>query len=691
MKSKTVAFFGAAFTVAMAVWSFACLLPSQSAYAKSQTRWSDLPPIDSLTSPAVSGHQDGRVYVVGVAFNGLVACTSAEIPGGWTEWVIIGPQPTVGPFSPAFHADPHTPPIIVRDETTLYLFVRGKDDNLYETHKQGDSVWSDWQKLTSDSHVTGRISVAFTQPGKSFHIIHTGPNYTLEYRRYLASSEKWVQSGTTEQWHDAREGAIGTDGTNQVVAVIMQYDRRLLIRSKQSPWTAPWMSLGELSAGSEGDFYDISDIAFTGGSFHVVYAIHHLVDDVSMLFTNEIQHLRIHSGQGDAHPIRTVATYNPIVTDPEGMLVAIRHPLIALHAYRNKLVVAYRDPMRFVRYARWDNADPAAPWIAGYAVPDATRTTDHRPALGALNKRPYLIDSDYGKANFGNDLFAAITQTGTDSLLVMNFSRAILTKEVNAQFSVYDSNSDSQLTDVCRNQNDPLGPSFIADIEQDGRPFFTELGYVLWTLPNWLIGMNYKRAGTLGCQAGNASGRFDPNPTCNETKYPVILITDKRAGICNGVWVYRGDPYNHNLYHELNHSLCDSTLGLSTNDGEPPTALNESRSGIPLAALTNAYNLFGMRINGDCYDGFGYKTCPAARATGFTGEGGNYDVTSRQHSFIGTIRNYFSDGDQMRLWIQQDLQQNDTLLQDKYNWVKQYIFRGIEFRRDNDPLHPLLD
>jgi hypothetical protein len=682
---KRKALLGLTAAIVMVSWIFTSPFLYKSAYADSQTQWSELPPIDSYTSPAVSGHQDRRLYIVGIAFNGLVSYTSADKPGSWTAWEIIGPQPSGGLFSNAFYADPNTPPLIVRDETTIYLFVRSKDNNLYETHKQGSSDWSNWQKLTSDGRVAGRISVALTQLPKSFHVIYSSANSTVEYRRFLADSSNWTQSGTVEQWDNAVEGTIGTDGTNRIVVVIRRNDRQLLLQSRADPWIAQWTFLGLLSAGAQGNFYDISEIVYTGGAFHVAYAINHRTDDVSDQYVNEIQHMRMRPGQDDTHSIRSIASYNPVVTDPDGMLVAISHPRISLNVYRNKLVLAYRDPMGFVRYARWDNADPVAPWIAGNAIPDPTRRTDHRPALGVLDRRPFLTYDDYGKANFGNDLFAAIAETGTYSLRVMNFSRALFTKEVNAQFSLYNSNSDGQQV-VCRNQNDPLAPSLIADIGQDGRPFFTELGYVLWTLPNWLFGTNFKTAGTLGCQAGNTSGRFDPNPTCNDTKYPVIIISQGGDGICNGVWVHRGHAYNSNLFHELAHSLSGGTLGLSDNNSEPPTAMNEARTGIPLAALIYAFNLFGSRVNADCFGGFGSSTCPGSRAIGFTGEYSNYDVTTRQHSFIGAIRNYFSDGGQMRNWIQQDLQQNDTLLQDKYNWIKQYIFRGIEFNKDNDPL-----
>ncbi len=496
MKNGTKTFCWIVSTIVIVAASFGSLLLCGSLYAQSQTQWSSLPSIDSVTSPAVTGHEDGKVYIVGIAFSGLVAYTSANAPGGWTEWQIIGPQPSAGPFSFAFYAQPDTAPFIVRSGAVLYLFVRGKDNNLYESHKQGSSAWSDWQQLTSDGRVTGRISVAHMPLDKSFHVIFTSADQTVEYRCYVADSLVWSQRGATTQWNNAVEGTAGTDGSNLVVAVIMQNDQQLIAQSKSSSWDS-WTSLGAKSAGSNGNFYEVSDVIYTAGYFHVAYAISYLIDDISMHHAYEIQHWRIRPGQVDTQSIRTVSTYNPVVTDPDGFLVDITHPRISLIAYRNKLVMAYRDPMKLVRYARWDNADPAAPWITGKAIPDATKRTDYRPALGTLNRRPFLSHNDYAANNFGNDLFAAISETGTDSLLFINFSRAIFSREIDSQLAVYNSNSDGQTT-VCRNQNDPLAPSLIADIGQDGRPFFTELGYILWTLPNWLIGSNFKRAGTSG-------------------------------------------------------------------------------------------------------------------------------------------------------------------------------------------------
>ncbi len=673
-------------------WAFllTCIYGMLSGSAFAQTKWTELSDLDSFTSPAISGHVDGEVYVVAVAGTGIVAYKSTPSPGGWGTWEIIGPQPTGEINDPAFYADRFTPPVLVLEGNMLYLFARGNDDNLYETHHDSGSGWSNWQQLTTDGHVRGRLSVAFTRPETVnplqplelyAHIIYKSPNDTVEYRRFLIMPGSWSSTGNAEQLSNSLEGTIGTDGTNQLLGLIRGNDRQLHVYKKLSPWNANWKLLFSLKAeGAQGDFFDISNIVYFGGDFHAVYAIKRLEGDITQYYVHKLEHLRIVKGQSYEYHI--ITNYNPQVGDRES------HPLSTLIDYRNKLVVAYRDPVGWVRYVRWDNADPVLePWL-GTDIIDASHKTNHRPVLDPLNRRPFLAWNEYGNPNFGDDLFAAITESNTYAVLFTNFSRAAFIKEMGRQFTVYNSNSDDQ-NPVCRNQNESFAPSLISDIGQDGKPFFSELGYTFWTLPDWFGETLFKDAGTIACQEGNASGRFDPNPTCDETKYPVIIISKGRSGICNGVWVHRGASYYGNIFHELVHAMS-GMLGFSDNNNEPPTATSESRTGISLSALSSGFALFGKNINSDCVSNEPDDTCPGTRATGFTGGDNNYNASSRQHSFIGTFTYYFQDGDQLRTWIQQDLLNNSNLLQLKYNWIKTYIFQGAEFKKDNEPFVDLI-
>ncbi len=673
------------------------------AYAQNQTQWSQLPDIDSSTSSVICGHSDGSLHAVGIAFNGLVAYTSTSMPGGWGLWQIIGPQPTGQLDDPAFYTNPDTQPVLIQDGNTLYLLVRGRNDNLYETHKTGGGNWSSWQQLTTDGPVRGRLSAALTRPAGAvapshinevhIHVLYRSVDTTVEYRRFLISAAPWTQSGIVEQWSNSVEGTIGTDGTNQLLAVIRGNDRKLLVQKKLYPWDATWKHVFWLTAeGDQGDFFDISSVVYLGGAFHVVYAKKFRPDDVSPKYTHQLQHFRIPLGQQESGYF--ITGYDPQVTDMGGNPIAYSHPQTELIVYRNKLVLAYRDPWGWIRYARWDNADPFGPWIGEGIIDDSCRTK-HRPALGVLDRRPFITpNSAWADANFGHDLFAAITDITTDAILSVNFSRAIFTKDIEAQFVVYNSISDG-LDPVCRDQSDAFAPTLISNIGQDERPFFTELGYWLWTLPHWFVGTLYKRAGTIGCQAGHSSGRYDPQPTCDETRYPVIIISGGGAFICGGAWVWQGDAYSKGIFHELTHTMLTGMLGFEDDKDDkpasPPTSVHETRSGIPFAALSNGFNLFGSRINDDCSSNEPDDTCPNSRPAGFTGYDNNYDMSTRQHSFIGTLYFYFVNGSQIRQQIRDDLQNGDTLLQQKYNWIRKNIFLGVEFTEDNMPLNDQLE
>ena len=431
--------------------------------------------------------------------------------------------------------------------------------------------------------------------------------------------------------------------------------------------------------GPQGDFFDLSNVVHFGGAFHIVYAKKLRSDDISPTYSYHLEHFRIPLGQqADGY---FISAYDPAVADPPG----ISHPEAALAVYRNKLVVAYRDPTGWVRYARWDNADPQAPWL-GTGIVDASHRTRHRPALGVFHNRSNLSGPDWGQSNFGDDLIAAITEISTDAILHVNFSRALFSNEIAAQFVAYDSNSDDESV-VCRPQNDPLAPTKVTDMGADGRPFFSELGYVLWTFPNWFIGNLYATAGRLGCEANNTSGRF--TPPCDSARYPVILRSKGGAFICNGIWVWQGEVYSWNIFHELAHSMA-GMLGFSDGGGPAPTSGNALNTGIALSALTAGYTLFGSQVNADCLSNEASDTCPNSRATGFTGYGNNYDVSTRQHAFIGALYYYFYDGAQLREWIQADAKAGSTLLQQKYSWIKQNIFKGVEFEQDNLPLKQTL-
>jgi hypothetical protein len=111
---------------------------------------------------------------------------------------------------------------------------------------------------------------------------------------------------------------------------------------------------------------------------------------------------------------------------------------------------------------------------------------------------------------------------------------------------------------------------------------------------------------------------------------------------------------------------------MGTDNSPPgPVEADAVRSHIPVSALQEAHSLFAERT-GTCGGTVG-------RCSGFTGIANNYDSDGQEHSFIYLVYYYVSNGNQLREWVIQDAARGDTLLLRKYNWVKNYIFRGVEF------------
>jgi hypothetical protein len=88
--------------------------------------------------------------------------------------------------------------------------------------------------------------------------------------------------------------------------------------------------------------------------------------------------------------------------------------------------------------------------------------------------------------------------------------------------------------------------------------------------------------------------------------------------------------------------------------------------------------------------------CPnAARCVGFTDQKYEWykpdsnNAPSRQHHFLYAVLYYIGRGDEVRQWVQQDIDGTNTaiqgksgerfLLQQKYNWIRWNIFKGVEF------------
>ncbi len=648
---------------------------SSSTEAISASAWSTIAGVTTRATPALRS-LNGALHLVAVTTSGSLAhSTTTTSAAGWKTPVSVG-----HPSATLLATD--TAPVLLADGTTLYAFARGADNNLYRASRASSGAWSSWTALTAHRRVTGRLSVAFSrysiivngEPGPSVLVTHALFNSALgatEYHRFENGSLV-----ATNSFAATDEGAIASNGGTEVFVALRGRQSMSVFRATRNSSGWAWTLAGSRGTfGTLGRLYDVSDLAYFAGAFHVVYSYRtQLLPDFNTLYRTA--HARFVPGQSDDSFSRVVTTFAPS-QDPDtagvtsvGRLV----PEATLSVYRNKLVAAFRMPDATVRYARWDNADPTAPWIGNARV--ATGSSHRRPALAGFNGRGSV--SDYGAANYGDDLFASAVDTTLSAARAVDFSRAIYKVDVGAQFNVYTSNSDT-LDPVCRDQSDPYGPTFVP-IAQEDRPFVSELGFALWTLPAWFADGLYREQAQEFCQtlpSWPQSGRV-PSSCDSSTRMPVIVRAPDAEFICRGLWVGRSSSYIR-IWEELGHYTTDR-LGIN-DESNGPTADDASRSGVALTALQTGYTVFGVGVN-RC----GTTT---TRCVGFTGIANNYDATSREHSFVYTVYYYLRDGAQLRAWAASDAAAGNTVLQRKYNWVRDNIFRGVEFNRDADPVRSL--
>jgi hypothetical protein len=638
---------------------------AEESSAEAQTSWTQLPAIDSYASPAIASlghlqqplsHFVGRVYVASTAFTGHMYYTSTDSPGGWDAWQSVGPEHcTSFPCVDPYHFDPYTAPVLVRHEDRIYLLARGTDDNLYETHRGETGDWSAWQGLTSDARVSGRLSVALTGSGGTLntHVMYDSVGNTVEYRRFNSG---WAQAGPIEKWNNAVEGTIGTDGENEVWAVIRTNIRRLVIERKNSPWSVPWQSVRtDLAEGTLGDFFDISDIVFFGGDYHFAYAEKWLCDDVSSTYCHSLHHVRYRPPNGGAGYVEEIRQYTP---------VGDNHPRSQLIVYRNKLVVTYKDEQGWVRTAYWDNADPWVPWVGDHVV--AGGRTSHRPAAALLNQCLDLRSAECIESGFGNDILAAVNAYSTDRLWFINLSRAYFVErlpdlDLEVRWCTPGMVKCPTLTD----------PPAITEL-----PVYTEVGYATMVLPDWLMSRYFWRVQ----QAAGVTDLYYTWVHTQDVGAPWVgpnINIDRKMNYLR--WWEEGA---HTLAGAL--GFCDD--GFCETPGSPGTNLMWDY--IPNSVVNTAFTLFAEAVNGarTCDNGTGSD---GVRCRGFTGFGNNYDVGTRQHSFMYPLQYFHSKGAVLRQFVQDDLANSVDLLERKYDWHEEYIFHGVEFNSDSEPLVPL--
>lgn len=605
---------------------------------------------------AVGGGDNGFVYVMAIGTNGVAYTRRAKTPTAYESAQAIGGGPSSG-------MNTYTQPVLIRDGGQLYGFARGTDDNLWRTTLTV-SGFSSWQPVTSTGRIGGRFELAFSRTTSGgapvLHAVYQTPTNSPEYGRW----ENW-QLVATRPYGRALDGTLGTDGKGQV-CVVARYDDKLVLdcAAALDGWRF-YLLTNQIPSGiGIGNMFDVANVVFYEGAWHLLYSHRYRDSDINPNYTYELTHSSYRVGFVHPRTARPVARYTPAGgTDVKARLVN----------YRNKLVAAYALTTGQLYFARWDNADPSLPWIDMGSAGAA----HGRPSIASVDFRHGLLGYDF--PNWGFDLFGAIQgNAATADTYFSPLSRMLMKREMASQFAIYNSQSDT-LDPVCRDQTDPWGPHPV-DWSQEQRPLVPELGMNLWMLPSWFTRGFYQRVATRMCNTGNgaASGRF--GPPCGANRMAIIIKQTGGIFFCAGNWV-NSSGNQMRMFEELGHYLS-SNMGFQDTSYRP-TAEDAAICNIPLSTLQAGRDLFAQRVGqcGNCPGRY-----PTGRCPGFTGIANNYDCGSVQHSWIYAMYYYLNDGDLLREFIAQDLARGDTLLNQKYQWIRNTFFGGIEFRGAFEPI-----
>lgn len=625
-------------------------------------------PESNAASSIAAYDKDGRIYVASTTLEGDVVYSTTSTPDNWSTWEPINSPPPGG-----FSTD--TSPILLKTSSInkeLRIYARGSDNNLYRAIKVESNPWSSWELLISDGNISGNVSITLTRGEPSLipeeHIVYSS-NGNCEYHRITDSS-----GHIKNTWQNCVESVIASDSIGEVGVVLRSentMDFKIIKR------TSPLVAQGSgsyapnIQALTQWDISDIrtlSKISFSisslvrfGNNYHVVFSNRELLDDVSMNYKYSLKHLwfvQANNSVGLSYDLfeREVREY---------LTTGISHPIPELILYRNKLLSLWSFNGN-IGASRWDNADPAFKWIDYPIVGNGK----FKPSIISYDRRSYI--SDYGSPQYGNDAYAIVSDTqqnGKSRLVVI--SKELMRYDINRELTLYDSHSDT-LAEPC-NPPESLEPTIISNIDTEKRAVLTEIGFNLWMFPDWMTRNIYSGFTDFMCNSPEGVWKDGQTP-CQTQRLPVYIKAQGGMFNCRGAWINRDKPY-FGVWEELGHYFGPS-LGFGT--AMVPSQSLANITGIPLSTLNEGRLIFSESLTA-C-------NTPSPRCTGFTGIGGNYDAGGVEHSFMYVIYYYLIDGDLLRSFIAEDLLIGNNLLQRKYNWIKNNIFRGIEYRDKGEPI-----
>jgi hypothetical protein len=618
----------------------------------SKEEFEEVKSLVSHCSPAISGHFDGAIHIASIDTLGDICVKRSFSPGQWSDW---------SPIDQGFHTK--TAPELKAFQSRLHLFARGTDNNLYYLSRFRGNEWGEKIQLTEDGKIRGRISVALSSADfiLKAHVVHVESRNSVRYLQINLSNRTIEKS---ESWEGVIDGTVGTNEINEVaIALRKEHTCQVYLLRNTDGWTPHLVETTNWKFKNT----DLSNIVyypklaiFPRKTFYYHFTLESIdtdKQDEGGYYSYNINHILVSDDLNDV----AFNTLSLPITAHRNRSTEVQTRSV-MSKYRDKLLNIRRHTDNNIRYARWDDADPTFPWITSPTVGFEVNT-DYRPTAAAFNKRDFFQGQDqiYFSDNYGNDLFVAAT--GESAILFENFSRTIFQHFTHREFTLYEYDQ----TGGCPTQSDP-NPPVALNALSDNHPYITELGFNQWMFPNWFIEGYYKELGEYFCETideWKTMGRT--NEPCNSVKLPVIFKPAGGLYVCRGAWVNKSSD-NKAIFEELGHymthlmSICDVC--------ELPDAFNEQKTGIQQVALERAHALFAEDIG----------TVPAVpRKIGFTGIGGNYDATSREHSFIYAVYYYLYRAEEMRGYIQADMDAGNTLLRRKYLWIRDNIFRGIEF------------
>ncbi|MCC6806434.1 MAG: hypothetical protein IT381_03335 [Deltaproteobacteria bacterium] len=602
--------------------------------------WTRVHATATTGAPAIAAVAEDSywLYAASVSAAGTINISRSCTPGVW--------EAMAPPAGPPDVINGAAGVALVAQSSWLYLLVVGADGDLYVSLRNV-GAWGAFQRLTTGAQIAGRLSATLTQGAATeIHVLYrTLAPRTLQramvYRRF-----RYFALTSTLELADAADGSIGSDGVSQIAIALKKIDRLSVLTASAAQGWQPLIA-GERAVSPE----DVSRPVFFRGEVHVAHAERGAIDPFYGTQPSEVRDLRLIGGGVQSS---IIASYLPSKA---------RAPQLDLAVYRAKLVAAWIDGSPGLHTARLDDVDPTKPWVGHTTVGKSALA--ERPALLAFRARPMgaYNTTAWTTPAYGNDLYAATVRFDR-ALLFANASRAMMRREIDRQFELYDYG----LSDGCPAQPQANAPVLVRDLWSDDRALVTELGYSLWMLPNWLVDGLYQRVARDWCDTSRFMQQGRIRQPCNRARMPVMFKPTGGAYVCqDGNYVNRSSDYLQ-IFEELGHQMSEA-LGISLY----PLQQQVTISGIPLATLRAGHNLFFERV----------LQCSAANAAGvrcpgFAGIAGNYDNNSRDHSFIYVVYMYIKDPVALRGFVAEDLGTGDDLLQRKYNWVKDNIFRGVE-------------